>query len=152
MSDSQPQPGTGTTSTGSSQNLKEKLTTILGVIGIESIRRGMKAEDDHAQQDALAYHILLHDKQSRLDPADDKDDGMGHIVLGDMKTEHVYPQSKGLGTLAKLAIGAGLIGTGAGVGAGIPLVLDALKPQPGETRTIEKVIDRDWKLGTPVVE
>jgi hypothetical protein len=56
----------------------------------------------------------------------------------------------GLGTIAKLAIGAGLVGTGAGIGAGVPLVIDALKPQPGETRTIEKVIDRDWKVGKPI--
>lgn len=33
----------------------------------------------------------------------------------------------GLGTLAKLAIGAGLIGTGAGVVPGIGLILDGLK-------------------------
>jgi hypothetical protein len=55
------------------------------------------------------------------------------------------PVKTGLGTLAQLAIGAGLLGTGVGAGAGIPLLLDALRPKPpvvvhdpGETKTIIK--------------
>lgn len=32
-----------------------------------------------------------------------------------------------MGTMAKLAIGAGLISTGAGAGVGVPMLLDALK-------------------------
>jgi len=44
-----------------------------------------------------------------------------------MKTEK---RKKGLGTLAKLAIGAGLIGTGAGIPAGVGFVIDALKEKP----------------------
>ena len=63
----------------------------------------------------------------------------------------------GFGTLAKLAIGAGLLGTGVGAGVGIPLLLDALKPkppvvirEPGETKTITKQ-GRANVIGRPAV-
>ena len=67
------------------------------------------------------------------------------------------PAQSGLGTLAKLAIGAGLLGTGVGAGVGIPLLLDALKPQPpvvirepGETKVITKQ-GRANVIGRPAV-
>lgn len=67
------------------------------------------------------------------------------------------PVHGGLGTLAKLAIGAGLLGTGVGAGVGIPLLLDALKPkppvvirEPGETKVITKQ-GRANVIGRPAV-
>lgn len=44
-------------------------------------------------------------------------------------TNHYHPKP-GLGTIAKLALGAGLIASGAGIGIGLPLILSALKPKP----------------------
>lgn len=57
---------------------------------------------------------------------------MGDMIAGDQKIIHHHyppaaPAKSKLGTLAKLAIGAGLIGTGAGVMAGAPLIISALK-------------------------
>lgn len=66
-----------------------------------------------------------------------------------MPTPIPTTQSKGIGTLAKLAIGAGLLGTGIGAGVGIPLLIDALS----DTVTVEmKLETMDWRLGQPIVE
>ena len=68
------------------------------------------------------------------------------------------PSMSGLGTLAKLAIGAGLLGTGGGLAIGLPLLLDALKPKPpvvihdpGEVKTVIKqgranVVDKPARI------
>lgn len=57
---------------------------------------------------------------------------MGDMIAGDQKiiNHHYHQQAAAkskLGTLAKLAIGAGLIATGAGVTAGVPFILSAWK-------------------------
>ena len=53
------------------------------------------------------------------------------IHIGDAVThQHFPPPKTGLGTLAKLGVGAALIATGAGAGLGVPLILDALRPKP----------------------
>ena len=62
-------------------------------------------------------------------------------------------QPKGIGTLSKLAIGAGLLGTGIGTGVGIPLILDAMSSKPNPQVSVETNTETiDWKLGTPIVE
>ncbi|QDU17956.1 hypothetical protein [Gimesia maris] len=53
-------------------------------------------------------------------------------------------QSSGvIGSLAKLALGAGLITTGIGVPAGGYLIWDALKNQPAPTAPADPTIDTD---------
>jgi hypothetical protein len=134
------------------KNSNQRLNNLTRILGLESIRRGLKTEDDIARRDGLAYHNLLHGGQSSPPSEDDE---MGHIVLGDMVTNVLPPTpSKGMGALAKVAIAAGLLGTGVGSSVGIPLLIDVLKPveklpvvipgTPGEIR--------DWELGKPVVE
>ena len=82
---------------------------------------------------------------------------MQQIVFGDLNTHQHLPgppsPPAGLSTLAKLGIGAALISSGAGIGLGVPLVLDALKKPAavapdGSTRTIE----RDYQIGDVLVE
>jgi hypothetical protein len=159
-----PQQVTGTTSTDSpeisNESLKARWQTVMGkmnvmpaMMGWESVRRTMKMEDELVQRDALAHHELLHGDRGSGSLKDN--DEMGHMILGDMKTEHHYhgtskKAGEGLGTLAKLAVGAGLIGSGAGAGLGGVMLIDALRNdpppivQPGEIR--------DWELGQPIVE
>lgn len=48
----------------------------------------------------------------------------------------------GMGTLGKLAIGAALLGTGAGAGIGIPLLLDAIR-KPAEQVIKERILRGD---------
>lgn len=69
------------------------------------------------------------------------------------------PPKKGLGTIGKLALGAGLLATGAGIGFGIPLLIDALSTETITETTTETETtiehpgsDADWRLGTPRVE
>jgi hypothetical protein len=65
------------------------------------------------------------------------------LVLGDLTVNnHIegtpampsqpqpIPGQSGLGTLAKLGIGAALLASGAGAGAGIPLIVNALTQKP----------------------
>ena len=65
-------------------------------------------------------------------------------------------ESKGISTLLKAAVVAGLIGSGAGAWVGIPLAIDALTSPPPVIRPAEIIIQpseiHDWKLGEPVVE
>lgn len=84
-----------------------------------------------------------------MKPEPDESD-MGDTIRFNSPDNHYYPEkSKGIGTLAKLAIGAGLLGTGVGAGVGIPLLIDALS----NTTVTETVLETmDWRLGQPVVE
>ena len=153
VSDSQPQLETTKASTDSSRSWRERLQKALPMMmGLESIRRGLKMEDEAAYRDALAHHELLHGK--RGSSGSDRVDDMGHIVLGDMKTEYhlpgtSVPSPKGIGNLTKAVIGVALIGTGAGAGVGVPMLIDVLKEKPSITVPGEI---RDWKLGQPIVE
>lgn len=169
-------PAIGLDSTGSqtrqSEPLSNRWATALGklhltgqMLGIESIRRSLKREDDLADLDARANHAVLHGSRTSETGTPQGDD-MGHLVLGDMRTEHHYhqppdPPKNGIGTVGKLALAAALMTTGVGVGAAIPLAIDALsdrpvpqvQPEPEtrvETRTERKVFD--YEIGEPIVE
>ncbi len=80
------------------------------------------------------------------------EDEMGDNIRLNSPTIIHPPPSNGIGMLAKLAIGAGLLGTGAGAGMGVVTILDALTKEdsapvvPGIDTTL------DWRLGTPIVE
>ena len=125
-----------------------KMESLGALIGWESIRRGLKAEDDLMQADAAAYHDALH--AGRSDKGDQGGD-MGHIVLGDMVTN--YPEKK-TGGIVRAAIGAGLLSTGVGAGVGVPMLLDAIQkdqPPPVVAPAVHVQV-KDWKIGKPVVE
>lgn len=61
-------------------------------------------------------------------------DEVRQTILGDnIQIQPQQQQKSKLGTLAKLGIGAALIGTGAGIPAGASFILDALKDKPPAT-------------------
>ena len=128
-----------------------KLESLGALIGWESIRRGLKAEDDLMQADATAYHDTLHaGRGDKGDQGGDQGGDMGHIVLGDMVTN--YPEKKTSG-IVRAAIGAGLLSTGVGAGVGVPMLIDAIqKEQPPPIVVPGQMQIRDWKLGKPTVE
>lgn len=99
----------------------------------QSIRSGMKHEDDMARRDAEAYHQLIHGDRAGK-PQGDADEMGDNIFLGDYQITQHLPQSpqpqQSSGLLSKALLGAGLIATGAGAAYGVPLVLDALRPAP----------------------
>lgn len=115
----------------------------------------MKHEDDLARRDAEAYHKLLHGDRSGVAQQGDADEMGDNIYLGDYSVTQSMPQSyesakpQGSGVLGKALLGAGLLATGAGMGVGIPLLLDAAKDVPAavkpeiqpETKTIKEVYD-----------
>lgn len=133
------------TSPQSSQPLRDLLP-------LEWLRR-FKSSKRASSRVQRHTEAMLAKRYSNLKPELDESE-MGDNTRINSPDHHYYPeQSKGIGTLAKLAIGAGLLGTGVGVGVGIPLIIDAMSSTPGvmapaktETNTI------DWKLGTPIVE
>ncbi len=91
---------------------------------------------------------------------DDDEMGDTQINVGDSTHHHYETPGKGrLGTIAKLAIGAGLLGTGAGASIAIPMLANALKKDPPTVEPVKPVEPiilpgeiRDWKLGQPIVE
>ena len=165
VSDSQQFSSTGPHSHDSSntnwkERSQERWASVLGkmyalgqLVGWESIRRGMAHEDELSYRHALANEASLHGKRvHRPEPEE-----MGDIILGDRIEQH-YETQRGMGSLAKAGIAAALIGSGAGLSLALPLLVDALadhtKPQspPPAEVIIEPGTDRDWKLGTPIVE
>lgn len=71
----------------------------------------------------------------------------------DTHTHYYEEKPKGLSTLAKLAVGAGLLSTGVGAGVGTTLLIDALAAKPEHTVSVEtKTETMDWRLGQPIVE
>lgn len=138
------------------------------MLGMESIRRGLKMEDDAARRDTLAHHEVLYGKRGSLT---DETDDMGHnMVLGDMKTEYHFHEEKGsegpgalvrkrLSKFAKVAIATAVLGTVAGAGIGVPMLINALEKEPPVAEPVKPAEPvllpgeiRDWKLGQPIVE
>ena len=130
------------------------------MVGWESIRRGMKAEDEDADRDSAANHEVIYGGHAFLphDPDKDEDDEnhpMGHMVLGDMKTEHHYHSAakKKVSRLAKVAIAAGLLSpiVGVAVGLATPLIIDALRPEE-KPPIVEPGEVIGFGVGTPYFE
>lgn len=107
-------------------------------------------EDRRAKRIDWRDNVHRRAVHKELDLADE--DEMGDLNIDKstrVREQHIHhhaapapPAAKKLGALAKLAIGAGLIGTGAGVMAGAPLIISALKDwkqpaavQPNDTDT-----------------
>lgn len=95
------------------------------------------------------------------------DEEMHLTVLGDLNANQqaapAATASQGgsaIGQLAKLALGAGLLATGAGAGIGIPLLLNALQPaitQPAAPpqqlpKATRHTIERDYSIGDVRIE
>jgi hypothetical protein len=66
----------------------------------------------------------------------DADSDMIHIGDLTQTITHQAPKASKLGALGKLAIGAGLLATGAGAGIGIPLLLSGAKDMATQAPTI----------------
>lgn len=87
------------TRTKKKRTLKERWYEFLGnrkalydLIMAEDLRRGMRRESDLAWKDANAYHAAIHGPRGKDRTKGYAEDGdMGHIVLGDMITEHHFP-------------------------------------------------------------
>lgn len=125
----------------------------------------MKNEDDAVKRNTNFYQGLIEQSAGSPEGGDMADDDMGHMVLGDMKTEHHYhenqPQQtppRKSGWIAKTLAGAALIATGAGATVGVPLLLDGIRsrltpspvvqPEP-ETKTETVYKKEDWSVGEP---
>lgn len=137
----------------------EKLTGLLGLWGL---RRS--AVEQHANQEAESKWARKQwgsDGANALTEAD-----MGDMIAGNQTIEHHYhypeppakaepatPATSTAGTLAKLAVGAGMLATGAGAGVGGYLIADALKNQEPTQVIVEQppattveVPDSDYEL------
>jgi len=119
----------------------------LGMVGIQSIERGIKREDDLAYADAAGYHENFH----RSAPTASEDD-MGHTVLGDLTIQNWQPKN-GMSGLAKAALALGTFGL-AGVAAWklLDLIPAPVKPEPGKTviKTVPGT-DTDFTVKTPII-
>lgn len=98
---------------------------------------------------------MLAKRYDNLKPELDDGDPVGDVTrFNSPDTHYHFPEkskSKGLGTLAKLAIGAGLLGTGAGATVGIPILIDVLTSKV--TTSVEtRTNTNDWRIGQPIVE
>lgn len=98
---------------------------------------GFNREGERRKQRRVDWQDRLHQKAAymSLDIPEDEEVGDIHVDKSTrIREQHVHnhaapPKSK-LGWLAKTAVAAGLIASGAGITAGIPLVIDLLKPSP----------------------
>jgi hypothetical protein len=115
---------------------------------MKGVARVRKAIDDAAVRAASGQPPSATSQQP--------DDEMQTIIFGDNIQQAPPPPSK-LGTLAKLGIGAALIASGAGVGMGLPVLLDALRPaavapQPPTNTNTTTTIERDYSIGEVRIE
>lgn len=143
-------------------NRRGNQETLLGLLGLNNFRRA--SHEHHSNREAES-------KWARKavwgnDGSSEADDGMGDLIGGDQKIEYHYhypeppakaesaiPATSTAGTLAKLAVGAGLIAAGAGIPYGASMIADALKNQEPSTVTVEQppattveVPDSDYEL------
>jgi len=119
----------------------------LGMVGIQSIERGIRREDDLAYADAAGYHDKFH----RTGPPTASEEDMGHTVLGDLTIQNWQPKN-GMSGLAKAALALGTLGL-AGVAAW--KLLDLIpKPTPEPGKTVIKTVpgtDTDFTVKTPII-
>jgi len=98
--------------------------------------RSLKWEQTMAEATQKAAHKATFSEG--VDMPDEGDDTVNvdspqtvnNYYTHDGSASQQQPKSSLLATAAKLALGAGLIGTGAGAGVGIPLLIDAWKNKP----------------------
>ena len=129
-----------------------KLTLARGMVGVNHAKAVLRGNRDHLK----AYRgQMMTDQDGKSLAA--LPGGEDMMVLGDVHQTitHEAPSNssapsmvKKLGTLAKLALGAGLIATGAGVGAGLPLILSALKPTAPASQ--QQSVDTDSDTTTDI--
>ena len=120
---------------------------------VEDLRRGMRRESDLAWKDANAYHAAIHGPRGQDRTKGHAEEGdMGHIVLGDMITEHHFPSPpekslfrKALPYIATAALSA------AGVWFLAPNDTDdPVIQEPGPTQPDIPPSDVDTELGVRV--
>lgn len=112
-----------------------RLTGARGMVAVDHAAKTLKSNREALK----AYRASLLTNQDGQSSAE-LPGGEDMMVLGDVHQTitHEAPKvvekaqnvARGIGWLAKLAIGAGLIGTGAGGAIGIPMVWDAIVNRP----------------------
>ncbi|MEQ8636840.1 hypothetical protein [Gimesia maris] len=111
--------------------------------GLQSLFRNLKSEDVWNDRTKAAAHKSIYGEEFPTMSTEDEE-----MHIGDDNSvihQYLQPQQQGsvIGSLAKLAIGAGLITTGIGVPAGGYMIWEALKNQPAPTAPADPTIDTD---------
>ena len=90
---------------------------------------------------------------------DSPEDDVEKYVMGDNHEQAIHKAQGGRGPVARAGRAAALNGTGVGAGSAGPLVLSAILDRPAApperpdpTVIVEPGSDRDWRLGTPIIE
>ncbi|WP_278465864.1 hypothetical protein [Gimesia maris] len=111
--------------------------------GLQSLTRNLNSEDVWNDRTKAAAHKSIYGEEFPTMSTEDEEMHIGD----DNSVIHQYlpapQQSSVIGSLAKLAIGAGLITTGIGVPAGGYMIWDALKNRPTPTAPADPTIDTD---------
>jgi hypothetical protein len=165
---SEPSQADGTPSTESSMensntlSWRDKLKAWTGISAVKSITRGMATEDKQAKRDADFYHGALSTRTNAVTEPTETDE-VGDTVLGNQTVTHQHfpapePPKRGMGGLAKAAIGLGVLAGTCGLGlAALPLIKAALTPdaivtpgEPGKTIRIPGE-DTDFRILAPKI-
>lgn len=100
----------------------------------ESIARNLEHEDAAAERDARLNDAELYGEDAVAAAEPPAEDEMRIMAARDVHLHEPAPAAESGkrrgGKLMRAAIGAGLLATGIGGGAAIPLLLGALKPDP----------------------
>ena len=128
--------------------------------------RNMDIESSAYDRDLRANHELIFGKGSASNPEEEgemKIISAGNVSVTIQKPEQpaspiqqsvTPPQQQppsGLSTLAKAGIAAALMATGGGIAAGVPLLIDSLRPEPQvitqEPEIQTKTITDNYRIG-----
>tara|TARA_R110002049_G_scaffold218939_1_gene390559 strand:+ start:600 stop:1070 length:471 start_codon:yes stop_codon:yes gene_type:complete len=131
---------------GTFQDLMKKaagLRLATQAMTVQSLGRNLLSEDQWVDRTKAAAHKSIYGEEFPTMSTEDEE-----MHIGDDNSvihQYLQPQQQGsvIGSLAKLAIGAGLITTGIGVPAGGYMIWDALKNRPTPTAPADPTIDTD---------
>ena len=128
----------------------QRLQLLAGTLGVESLQDEADRASELRRREEAAAAAAAGWPEVKTETGDE----MRQTILGDNITvaapqtaEKPQPKS-GLSKLAKAGIAAALLGSGAGIPAGIGFVLDALKEKPPIVQpVIPDSVDTIGKLG-----
>ena len=124
--------------TGSSDKITK---AVEGVAGLHTAHKAVMVDDAAKVLAQARRQVSGHAKSNEI--GDGREEGDGMIHVGD---QVIYNESKpsGVGGLAKLALGAGLLATGIGAPVAAYMLKDYLLPKPVPAPTFE---DREKDFG-----
>jgi len=112
---------------------------------IQSLGRNLLSEDQWVDRTKAAAHKSIYGEEFPTMSTEDEEMHVGD----DNSTRNIYypaqPQGSTAGTLAKLALGAGLLASGVGVPIGGYIIAEALKNQP--VPAIDTDTDTQYEIG-----